>query len=76
MTAADLLTATDAAAQAGITPRLARTIAAREGIGQRVGRDWVFAVADVARLRAGVRAGDGKRGRPANLLSTSSPVAE
>jgi hypothetical protein len=60
----DLLTAAQVAADLGISGRLVRHIAVRDGVGSRVGRDWVFGAADLERLRAGIRGGEGKRGRP------------
>lgn len=45
------LNTTTAAAQIGCTPRTVRRLAGQHAIGQRVGRDWIFTAADVAKLR-------------------------
>lgn len=60
----DLLSTPQAAARLAMTPRHVRLIAARDGIGRKVGRDYAFAAADLPRLLAGVRARPGGRGRP------------
>ncbi|MGH2604523.1 MAG: helix-turn-helix domain-containing protein, partial [Dehalococcoidia bacterium] len=51
MMAADLLTTNEVAAALGITPRMVRYAAKRDGIGRLVGRDYVFSAADVEALR-------------------------
>ena len=45
-----LLSTDDVAARTGLMPRTVRLVAAREGIGARFGRDWVFQPEDVARF--------------------------
>ena len=54
-----VLSARDVAARLGITPERLRRKAAQRGIGQRLGREWLFSEADVTALAV-----PGKAGRP------------
>lgn len=64
MTEQFLHTTTDAANSLGVSTAWVRRLAQRDGIGRRVGRDWVFRESDVPRLRTAVEAARGRRGRP------------
>ena len=46
-----LLTTSDAALTLGITERRVRALASARRIGRRIGRQWVFAAADVEAMR-------------------------
>ena len=57
-----LLTTTDAATRLGIDASRVRRLAARYGIGQKIGpRTWIFTESDIAALRSH---STGKAGRP------------
>lgn len=45
------LTTATAAAQIGCNPSTVRRLAAQHGVGVKIGRDWIFTAADVAKLR-------------------------
>jgi hypothetical protein len=61
-----ILTTTDAAARLGIHASRVRRLAARYGIGQKIGpRTWVFTEADIAALRT---YSTGKSGRPSRSV--------
>lgn len=48
----ELLSAEDVAQRTGRAPGTIRNLAARRGIGTKVGRDYVFAADDVERIRS------------------------
>lgn len=66
----ELRTSDEAAAAVNRSAPWVRAIAAKHGIGWRVGRDWVFRPDDIERLRVIVAAA--KPGRPRATLLTST----
>lgn len=48
----DLLTTADAARELGVSPQRVRQLAVSRGVGQRIGRDWVFTRRDIEVLHA------------------------
>ena len=45
------MTADTAAAVVGVSARRIRAVAAQRGIGEKIGRDWMFSPADVERIK-------------------------
>lgn len=55
-----MITTTKAAAILGLSPVTVRALANKHNIGEKLGRDWVFRPADLAKLTAR----NTKQGRP------------
>lgn len=60
------LNTTAVAAQIGCDPSTIRRLAAQHGVGQKIGRDWIFTAGDVDKLR---------RIHAANAVPTSEEMA-